>query len=54
MTPIAAVALAGNIVVYKLTRRSVSIRSEVVEVDGTGMVRFAADVRMAGCTIIFR
>ena len=54
VTPSAAEALAGNIVVDGISNRAIAIRQESVMVGEAQMVRFTADVRIAGFTIIFR
>ena len=54
VTPSAAEALAGNIVVDRIGNRAIAIRQESVMVGEEQMVRFMADVRIAGLTIIFR
>jgi hypothetical protein len=47
-------ALAGNIVVDRIGNRAIAIRQESVMVGEDQMVRFTADVRIAGFTAIFR
>ncbi len=54
VTPSAAEALDGNIVVDGIRNRAIAIRSESVTVGEEQMVRFTADVRIAGFTVIFR
>ena len=54
VTPSAAAALDGNIVVDGIRNRAIAIRSESVTVGEEQMVRFTADVRIAGFTVIFR
>ncbi len=54
VTPSAAEALVGNIVVDRIDNRAIAIRQESVMVGEEQMVRFTADVRIAGFTIIFR
>ncbi len=54
VTPSAAEALAGNIVVDGIGNRAIDIRQESVMVGEEQMVRFTADVHIAGCSIIIR
>jgi hypothetical protein len=54
VTPEAATALDGNIIVDRLPHKTVSVRRESVVVGDLQMVRFSACVQDAGFRIIFR
>ena len=54
VTEAAAAALTDNVAVDKIARKSVVVRQESVSVNGQTMVRFVADMKSVGFSIIFR